>query len=72
MRTNRVTVAFVFDADGRLKGILTMDRLTRAEKVAQQGFPSVSQDIPAEQTLFLVAEGNVPVAVLDGKQRLLG
>ena len=80
MRQKRVTVAFVVDGDGRLKGITTMEQaiasvrngVTRAEEVAQQEFPSTSPDTPAEQILPLVAEGNIPVAVLDEEQRLLG
>jgi len=80
MRGNRVTVAFVVDADSRLKGIVTMEQaivaarsgLTRAEEAAQQGFPFTSPDTPVEQCLHLVAEGNVPVAVLDEEQRLQG
>ena len=80
MRVKRVTVAFVVDADGRLKGIVTMEQaitaarngLTKAEEAAQQGFPFTSPDTPVEQCLHLVAEGNVPVAVLDKEQRLLG
>ena len=80
MRVKRVTVAFVVDADGRLKGIVTMEQaitaarkgLTKAGKAAQQGFPFTSPDTPVEQCLHMVAEGNVPVAVLDEEQRLLG
>jgi len=80
MRVKRVTVAFVVDTDGRLKGIVTMEQaitaarngLTKAEEAAQQGFPFTSPDTPVEQCLHLVAEGNVPVAVLDKEQRLLG
>lgn len=80
MKVNRVTVAFVVDADSRLKGIVTMERaivaarsgLTRAEEATQQGFPFTSPDTPVEQCLHLVAEGNVPVAVLDEEQRLHG
>jgi len=80
MRANRVTVSFVADADGRLKGIVTMEQaitgarngLTEAGKAAQQGYPSTSPDTPLEECLPLVAEGNVPVAVLDKEQRLLG
>ncbi|MBA7638774.1 Glycine betaine transport ATP-binding protein OpuAA [subsurface metagenome] len=80
MRAKRVTLAFVVDADGRLKGIVTMEQaitaarngLTRPEEAAQQGFPFTSPDTPLEQCLHLVTEGNVPVAVLDEEQRLLG
>lgn len=80
MKTKRVTVAFVVDANRRLKGIVTMEQAiaaarngqTTAEEIAQQEFPSTSPDTPVEQLLPLVAEGNVPVAVLDEEQRLLG
>ena len=80
LRANRVAVAFVIDADGRLKGIVTMEQavvaaqngLTRTEEVAQREFPSTSPDTPLEQILSLVAEGNVPVAVLDEEKHLLG
>ncbi len=80
MKAKRVTVAFVIDGAGRLKGITTMEKaiasvrdgVARAEEVAQQEFSSTSPDTPMEQVLPLVAEGNVPVAILDEKQRLLG
>jgi len=80
MRAKRVTVAFVVNADGRLKGVVTMEQVIAAgrnglasvEEVVQPEFPSTSPDTPAEQILPLVAEGNVPIAVLDEKQRLLG
>ncbi len=80
MRAKRVTVAFVVNADGRLKGVVTMEQaiaakrngLTSVEEVVQPEFPATSPDTPAEQILPLVAEGNMPVAVLDEKQRLLG
>jgi len=80
MRVKRVTLASVVDADGRLKGIVTMEQaitaarngLTRTEEAAQRGFPFTSPNTPVEQCLRLVTEGNVPVAVLDEEQRLLG
>jgi glycine betaine/proline transport system ATP-binding protein len=81
MRAKRVNVAFVVGADDRLKGIVTMEqatavlarkKVTKAGEVAQKEFPSTSPDTPVEQILSLVAEGNIPVAVLDEKQRLLG
>jgi len=46
--------------------------VTKPEEVAQQEFPSTSPDTPVEQVLPLVAEGNIPVAVVDEEQRLLG
>jgi glycine betaine/proline transport system ATP-binding protein len=80
MKAKRVTVAFVIDADGKLKGIVTMEQaiaavrngVTRTDETAQQEFPFTSPNTPVEQVLPLVAEGNVPVAVLDEEQRLLG
>ena len=80
MKTKRVTVAFVIDSDGRLKGITTMEQaivsvrngVSRAEEAAQPEFTSTSPETPAEQVLPLVAEGNIPVAVLDEEQHLLG
>jgi len=80
MKANRVTVAFVVDADIRLKGIVTMEQaitrarngLTKAGEAAQPGFLFASPDTPLEECLPLVAEGNVPVAVLDKEQHLLG
>ncbi len=49
---------------GYIEGVL--------ESFAQQEYPSTSPDTPVEQVLPLVAEGNLPVAVLDEERRLLG
>jgi glycine betaine/proline transport system ATP-binding protein len=80
MKAKRVTVAFVIDNGGGLKGITTMEKaiaavregVTQAEDVVHHEFPSTSPDTPLDQVLPLVAEGNVPVAVVDGQQVLLG
>ena len=80
MKEKRVTVAFVIDSDDRLKGTITMEQaiasarngVTKAEEVAQPEFTSTSPETPSEQVLPLVAEGNIPVAVLDEEQHLLG
>lgn len=81
MRVKRATMAFVVGADDRLKGIVTKEqatavvgrnRLAKTGEAVQKEFPSTSPDTPVEQILSLVAEGNVPVAVLDEEQHLLG
>jgi len=82
MAENRAIVAFVVDTFGRrvLKGIVTMkEAITAARKgtvkagdIAQQDFPSTAPEAALEESLHLVAEGNIPVAVLDEQQRLLG
>jgi glycine betaine/proline transport system ATP-binding protein len=46
--------------------------VARAEEIVQQECPSTSPDTPVEQVLPLVAEGNIPVAVLDEETHLLG
>ena len=80
MRTKRVTVAFVIDGDGRLEGITTMERaeesvqqgVAQVGEIVQREFPSVSPATRLEQCLPLVAEHDIPLAVLDGSKRLLG
>ncbi len=82
MAENRSIVAFVVDTFGRrvLKGIVTMKEAIAAARkgtvkagdIAQQDFPSTAPEAALEESLHLVAEGNIPVAVLDEQQRLLG
>jgi len=80
MAEKRVTVAFVVDNYDRLRGITTMEKaiaaartdVSRVEEIIIDDFPSTSPETPLEQVLPLVADGNVPVAILDERQRLLG
>ena len=80
MADKRTPVAFVVGPFNRLQGIITMkeaisgDRkgLSKVGDAAREEFPSTSPDTPLDEILHLVAEGNIPVAVLDEDQRLLG
>ncbi|MFC1965809.1 CBS domain-containing protein, partial [Chloroflexota bacterium] len=80
MADKRTPVAFVVGTFNRLKGIITMkeaisvDRqgLDKVGDAVREEFPSTSPDTPLDEILHLVAEGNIPVAVLDEDQRLLG
>jgi len=80
MADKRTPVAFVVGPFNHLQGIITMkeaisgDRkgLSKVGDVAREEFPSTSPDTPLGEILHLVAEGNIPVAVLDEEQRLLG
>jgi len=80
METDQVPVAFITHTRGKLKGTVTMEQavagaqngLSRAGEVAQPEFSSVSPDALLEECLQLVAEDDIPVAVLDEKQHLLG
>ncbi len=81
MADKRSPVAFIVGPFNRLKGIITMKDAISANRgggnvivggVVREEFPSTSPDTPLEEILHLVAEGNIPVAVLDEEQRLLG
>jgi len=80
METDQVPVAFITHTRGRLKGTVTMEQavagaqngLSRAGEVAQPEFSYVAPDALLEECLQLVAEDDIPVAVLDEKQHLLG
>jgi glycine betaine/proline transport system ATP-binding protein len=80
MASNRATVAFVLGHFGRLKGIMTMKDAIQAVRAgtvkavdaAREEFPFTTPDAPLEESLHLVAESNIPVAVLDDERQLLG
>jgi glycine betaine/proline transport system ATP-binding protein len=80
MKRKKVSVAFVIDGDGRLKGITTMERaeesakegVTQIEEILQTDFTSVPPSTRLDDCLSLVAEDDIPVAVLGEGKRLLG
>jgi glycine betaine/proline transport system ATP-binding protein len=80
LREKRATMAFVTGEDNKLKGILTMEQAIKAassdsanvEEFIQDEVSSVSGDTMTEDCLHMVAEGNIPVAVVDEEQHLLG
>lgn len=80
MTENETRVAFITDSRNRLVGVLTMSQAVDAakggtaklEEVAWQEFPSTSPQSPLEESLNLMADSNLPVAVLDEGRHLLG
>jgi len=80
MTAKNASVAFVTDSRGVLKGIVTMDRALEAikkgssklEEITQEEVPFTSPDSPLEESLHFIAEGDIPVAVLDERRHLLG
>ena len=80
MTAKNASVAFVTDSRGVLKGIVTMDRALEAikkgssklEEITQEEVPSTSPESPLEESLPFIAEGEIPVAVLDERRHLLG
>ncbi len=79
MMTKQDTTAFVVDADGRLKGVVTMEEaivsvqneVTRAGDTVKDEYASISPDTPVEQCLSIAAN-DIPVVVLDDNKHLLG
>jgi glycine betaine/proline transport system ATP-binding protein len=79
MMTKQDTTAFVVDADGRLKGVVTMEEaivsvqneVTRAGDTVKDEYASISPDTPVEQCLS-IAVNDIPVVVLDDDKHLLG
>jgi len=80
MGDRRTPVAFIVGPFNRIMGILTMrdaidaDRkgLKAVGEAVREEFPSVTPDSPLEDSLHLVAEGNLPIAVVDEEKHLLG
>lgn len=80
MTANRTNVAFITDSRNRLQGVVTMRQATDAAKsgaaklrdIAEREFPSTSPDSPLEESLHLMADTDLPVAVLDEGRYLLG
>ena len=80
MTAKKALVAFITDSRGELKGVVTINQALEAvkrgpgklEEIAQKEFPSTSPDSPLEDSLHFIAEGDIPVAVLDERRHLLG
>jgi glycine betaine/proline transport system ATP-binding protein len=80
MGKKEVAVAFVIDGDGRLKGIITMEQaeesakggVTRIEEILQTDLATVPPSTRLDDCLSLVAEDDIPLAVLGEGKRLLG
>lgn len=80
MAEKRIPVAYIVGPFNTLQGMITMKEAiaiarkgpSQAGDVARQDFPQTSPDTPLDDILHLVAEGNIPVAVVDEDRRLLG
>ncbi|MFC2020698.1 glycine betaine/L-proline ABC transporter ATP-binding protein [Chloroflexota bacterium] len=79
MMTKQDTTAFVVDADGRFKGVVTMEEaieavqkgVNRAGDVVRHEYSAIFPDTPVEHCLS-VAANDTPVVVLDIDKHLLG
>lgn len=80
MTANQALVAFITDTRGKLEGVVTINEAIDAarggsvklEEIAQQEFPTTSPNSPLEEILHLMADTDLPVAVVDEEKRLLG
>ncbi len=80
MMAHETGVAFITDSRGVLKGVLPMEQAiesvkrgsVKLETIARQEFSSTSPSSPLDEILPLVAESNIPIAVLDERRHLLG
>tara|TARA_B100000315_G_scaffold256514_1_gene302605 strand:- start:6 stop:1217 length:1212 start_codon:yes stop_codon:yes gene_type:complete len=75
-----VAIAFVIDGDGRLKGTITMEQaeesakkgVTQIKEIVQTYTASVPASTRLDDCLSLVAEDDVPLAILSEGKHLLG
>jgi glycine betaine/proline transport system ATP-binding protein len=80
MKSQGITFAFVTEARGRLCGVVTLDQAEEslrtgarsAGEAMRREYPSAEPSTVLDQCLPLVAEKDVPIAILDKDRRLLG
>ena len=80
MRTKSVQYAFVMDPGRRLRGVITSDEakkaikdgVTRLSKIVKGNALRISADRPLEELIPLAATSDLPVAVIDEDERLVG
>ncbi len=80
MKNANTSFAFVTDSHGIGRGVLMLDRAEEmlkdgarsAGEAAHKDFPSTAPGTMLDQCLPLVAEGDVPLAIVDGEGRFLG
>ena len=79
MKDKRSTVAFIIDDSNKLEGIVTMEKAisarngsTTTRDALLPDFPSTAPGAPVEECLRHIADGNVPIAVLDEDQHIVG
>ncbi len=80
MREKDSTYAFVMDPGKRLRGVITLDEarqaakdgIARLSKVVKGNALQIGPDQPIEDVIPLAASSDLPVAVIDEDERLIG
>jgi glycine betaine/proline transport system ATP-binding protein len=80
MKSRNTDVSFVTDNYGRMKGVVTApqaeasieDGIQKVDDILQTDFPQASSDTTLNECLPLIAEGEIPLLILDDSRHLLG
>ncbi|UCC16562.1 MAG: glycine betaine/L-proline ABC transporter ATP-binding protein [Dehalococcoidales bacterium] len=80
MKSREVDIAFVTDNYGRMKGVVTAPQaeasleegIKTVDNILQTDFPQASSDTTLNECLPLIAEGDIPLLVLDDSRHLMG
>ncbi len=80
MKNREADVAFVTDNFGRMKGIVTAPQaeasleegIKKVDDILQTEYPQASSDNTLTECLPLIAEGDIPLLILDDNEHLLG
>lgn len=80
MKAREADVAFVTDNFGKMKGVVTAPQaeasleegLKKVEDIMQTEFPYTSSDSSLSECLPLIADGEIPLLIVDDREHLLG
>jgi len=80
LNTREADVAFVTDSYGRLKGVVTAPQVQASveegvktvDDITQVDYPNASSDTTLNECLPLIAEGEIPLVIVDDSHHLLG
>jgi len=80
MKSREADIAFVTDNYGRMKGVVTAPQaeasleegIKTVDNILQTDFPQASSDTTLSECLPLIAEGEIPLLILDDSRHLMG
>ena len=80
MKNREVDFAFVTDNYGRMKGVVTTPQaeasleegITKVDEIIETECPEASSDTSLTECLPLIAEGDIPLCIVDDNKHLLG
>lgn len=80
MKNREVDIAFVTDNYGRMRGVITAPQaessieegIKTVDEILDTEYPQASSDTTLSECLPLVAEGDIPLLILDDSKHLMG